>query len=159
MHGKYCSEANLALNAIKTKWMILSTPQMCRIHALHGHIRHPWMTIRELMILRHKLSTLLQDANNLFQICQTTGNKLCERILSGCLLIWSAWWTDLFQLVTMHVSHWGQLQVMVSNHAWYRISDRTWGKKKSQPFAESGFLWVNLFPPTGKLDRVGEVNR
>ena len=39
-----------------------------------------------------KLSTLLQDANNLLQICQTTGNKQCERILI------SAWWTDLLQL-------------------------------------------------------------
>ena len=27
------------------------------------------------------LSTLLQDANDLFQVCQTTGNKQCKRIL------------------------------------------------------------------------------
>ena len=45
-----------------------------------------------------KLSSLLQDANNLFQICQTTGNKQC-----GCILM-SAWWTDLSGLACRSVA-------------------------------------------------------
>ena len=46
-----------------------------------------------------KLSTLLQDANNLFQICRTTGNKRCDLILI------SAWWTDLVQLACRPSNH------------------------------------------------------
>ena len=32
--GKYSSDSNLALNEYKTKWMLLSTKQMARVHSL-----------------------------------------------------------------------------------------------------------------------------
>ena len=35
--GDYSSESNLALNEAKTKWMLVSTRQMSRAHALHDY--------------------------------------------------------------------------------------------------------------------------
>ena len=32
--GEYSNESNLSLNATKTKWMLVSTPQMSRYHSL-----------------------------------------------------------------------------------------------------------------------------
>ena len=35
--GDYSSESNLALNEAKTKWMLVSTRQISRAHALHDY--------------------------------------------------------------------------------------------------------------------------
>ena len=35
--GEYSSESNLALNESKTKWMLVSTRQKSRAHALQDH--------------------------------------------------------------------------------------------------------------------------
>ena len=81
----WCTECNLALNPIKTKYMLLSTPQLARVHNLEDHQVN--LTANGQMLERvtttHLLGTELQqnldwnsDTNTKISSCYATLSDL-----------------------------------------------------------------------------------
>ena len=76
--GEYSNESNLALNATKTKWMLVSTPQMSRYHSLDK---------KEIVMFSHNI-----DAVAL---------KLLTGVLFASVMLFLQWGSKAFKNMTI----------------------------------------------------------